>query len=72
MASFRTLGCRGCSRPEGEHAGASRRVTVTLDPEALSYWDAAADARVTPAGPVRVVVGRSADAAVLRGRMVLR
>ena len=52
--------------------GASRRVTVTLDPEALSYWDTAADARVTPAGPVRVVVGRSADAAALRGRMVLR
>ena len=52
--------------------GASRRVTVTLDPEALSYWDTAADARITPAGPVRVVVARSADAAALRGRMVLR
>jgi beta-glucosidase len=52
--------------------GASRRVTVTLDPEALSYWDTAAHARVTPAGPVRVVVGRSADSAALRGRIVLR
>jgi beta-glucosidase len=49
--------------------GESRRVTVTLDREALSYWDVDADDWVTPAGRVRVLVGMSSRNIRLRGAL---
>jgi beta-glucosidase len=51
--------------------GESQRVTVTLDPDALSYWDTNADERVTPTGRVRIMVGASAQNIRLGGAIRL-
>jgi beta-glucosidase len=40
--------------------GESERVTVTLDPRALSYWDVGTHGWVTPTGRVPIQVGASA------------
>jgi beta-glucosidase len=51
--------------------GESERVTVTLDPKALSYWDVGTDAWVTPAGRVRIQVGASAANIRLRNAITV-
>jgi beta-glucosidase len=43
------------------------RVTVTLDPHALSYWDEATDRWVTPRGTLPVYVGSSVQDIRLTG-----
>jgi beta-glucosidase len=51
--------------------GESERVTVTLDPKALSYWDVGTHAWATPAGPVRIQVGASATNIRLRNAITV-
>ena len=48
-------------------AGASQKVTITLDRNDFSYWDAQADKWVVPAGQVEVYVGTSATEVELAG-----
>jgi beta-glucosidase len=52
--------------------GERRTVTVSLDRLSLSYWDAAADRWVTPAGRVAVLVGGSSRNIQLRGTLTIR
>jgi beta-glucosidase len=52
--------------------GRERRVTVKLDPRALSYWDAESDAWVAPKGKVRVFVGSSSRDIRLARKLKLR
>ena len=49
--------------------GQTRRVTVALDPLALSYWDVGRHRWVMPGGPVRVLVGSSSRTILLRGTL---
>jgi beta-glucosidase len=51
--------------------GESRIVTVSLDRRSLSYWDSQADRWVTPAGRVKVLVGRSSRNIGLRGTLTV-
>jgi beta-glucosidase len=51
--------------------GEGRRVTVRLGRRALSYFDAARDAWVTPAGRVQVFVGSSSRDLRLRGSIAV-
>ncbi len=51
--------------------GRCRRVTVTLDRRALSYWDVNAGAWVMPAGRVPVYVGASARDVRLSGAITI-
>jgi beta-glucosidase len=48
------------------------RLTVTLDPHALSYWDEAADRWVTPRGTVPIYVGSSVEDIRLTGSVRIR
>jgi beta-glucosidase len=41
--------------------GERQRVTVTLSPESLSYWDADLDEWRTPTGTIQVKVGAASD-----------
>jgi len=50
----------------------TRRVTVTLDPHALSYFDTARGAWVTPSGRVPVYVGGSSRDLELAGSLSIR
>ncbi len=50
-------------------AGQSKRVTVDLDPQSLSYWDTARQLWVTPGGTVAVLVGSSSRDIQLRGQI---
>jgi beta-glucosidase len=47
--------------------GQSKRVTVTLDPRSLAYWDTGTQRWVTPGGTVPVLVGSSSRDIRLRG-----
>ena len=47
--------------------GQSKRVTVTLDPRSLAYWDTSTQRWVTPGGQVSVLVGSSSRDIRLRG-----
>ncbi len=51
--------------------GASREVTVTVDPRTVSTWDVAARRWVTPAEALPLEVGHAVDAPVLSGSMRL-
>ena len=47
--------------------GQSKRVTVTLDPRSLAYWDTGTQRWVTPGGQVTLLVGSSSRDIRLRG-----
>jgi beta-glucosidase len=47
--------------------GQSKRLTVTLDPRSLVYWDSGTQRWVTPGGTVAVLVGSSSRDIRLRG-----
>ena len=47
--------------------GQSKRLTVTLDPRSLSYWNTGTQRWVTPGGQVTVLVGSSSRDIQLRG-----
>ena len=49
--------------------GESRRVSVTLDPLALSYWDVVTHRWVMPGGEVPILVGISSRTILLRGTL---
>ena len=49
--------------------GESRRVSVTLDPLALSYWDVVTNRWVMPGGEVPILVGSSSRTILLRGML---
>jgi beta-glucosidase len=51
--------------------GQSKRVTVTLDPRSLSYWDTGTQRWVTPGGQVSVLVGSSSRDIRLRGMIAV-
>jgi beta-glucosidase len=51
--------------------GQSKRVTVTLDPRSLSYWDTGTQRWVTPGGQVSVLVGSSSRDIRLRGMITV-
>jgi beta-glucosidase len=51
--------------------GETRRVTLPLDPRALSFWDEAAGAWRAEAGAFEVLVGESSADVRLRGALVL-
>ena len=53
-------------------AGQRRRVGFSVDPRALSYWNAAADAWVVAPGCYGVMVGRSSRDIRLRGTLPVR
>jgi beta-glucosidase len=48
--------------------GQSQRVTVTLDPQAFSYWGSYTHRWITPGGRVRIYVGGSEQDVSLSGR----
>ena len=52
--------------------GDRERATVTLDPHALSYWDAATGRWITPRGTVPVYVGSSVQDIRLTGSVRIR
>lgn len=52
--------------------GQSRRVTVRIPKEALSYWDTDEDAWITPSGRTRILVGPSSATVALGGSVRVR
>ena len=51
--------------------GQSKRVTLTLDPRSLAYWDTGTQCWITPGGAVPVLVGSSSRDVRLRGVMTV-
>jgi beta-glucosidase len=51
--------------------GQSKRVTVTLDPRSLAYWDTGTQRWITPGGTVVVLVGSSSRDVRLRRVMTV-
>jgi beta-glucosidase len=52
--------------------GQQQRVTVTLDNQSLSYWDATQDRWITPRGPLPIYVGTSSRQIRLVGLAFIR
>ena len=52
-------------------ADGHRSQTLKLDPESFAYWDAEADAWVTPTGEVELFVGDSVESAESAGTFTI-
>jgi beta-glucosidase len=52
--------------------GQSKRVTVKIPKQSLSYWDTSDDTWVTPSGRTRIFVGTSSTSAALTSSVVVR